>query len=156
VPGTADLVPRYRELYPDDSVQALVKIIAGHHDFSIPSLRFAEAKVAGGPAPVFAYLFAKPDPSLGTRPVAPHNWDMPFLFDTVDRAPAAQIPGAEELAAEASGALLSFARTGDPGWPPYTTDERATIVFDDVCRVESDPERDVRVLWDGIPATGPA
>jgi para-nitrobenzyl esterase len=153
--GTAGLGARYRDQHPGESVQALLKIILGHHDFWIPTLRFAEAKLAGGSAPVFAYLFAKGDPSLGARPVAPHNWDMPFLFDTIDHVPAAQIPGAERLAAQASGALLSFAHTGDPGWPAYSIEERATMVFDDECRVENDPGEKERRLWDGIPATGP-
>lgn len=151
----ADLLPRYRELHPDESAHALLLIILGHHDFWIPTIRFSEAKLAGGAAPVFVYLFAKGDPSLGPGNIAPHNWDMPFLFNNVDRVPAAAaIPDAARLARQASGALVSFAHTGDPGWPRYTLAERATMVFDDDSRVELDPAAEERRLWNGVHHVG--
>ena len=46
-----------------------------------------------------------------------------------------------------SGAWLAFARTGNPDtalsphWPPYSSaDRRATMIFDDEPRIESDPD----------------
>ena len=46
-------------------------------------------------------------------------------------------------------------------WPAYTQAERATMVFDDECRITRDPDRDARVLWTGLvradgPPVGPA
>jgi para-nitrobenzyl esterase len=43
-------------------------------------------------------------------------------------------------------AWASFARTGKPGhrglpeWPAYNAEKRATMIFDNVCRVKDDPE----------------
>jgi carboxylesterase type B len=34
-----------------------------------------------------------------------------------------------------------------PEWPAYTQAERATMVFDEECRITRDPDRDARVLW---------
>ena len=44
---------------------------------------------------------------------------------------------------------LRFAATGltDSGWPRYTEDERLTLIFDEVDRVESDPRGDRRLAW---------
>jgi carboxylesterase type B len=35
-------------------------------------------------------------------------------------------------------------------WPPYTTAERATMVFDAECRVENDPQAPGRLAWEGV------
>jgi para-nitrobenzyl esterase len=44
---------------------------------------------------------------------------------------------------------LNFASTGfpGPGWPVYTEEERLTLIFDQVDRVESDPRGDRRQAW---------
>ena len=48
---------------------------------------------------------------------------------------------------------IAFARHGRPDnpaipeWPAYTQAERATMVFDDKCRITRDPDRNARVLW---------
>jgi para-nitrobenzyl esterase len=43
----------------------------------------------------------------------------------------------------------AFSRTGVPGddWPRYTTDDRATMIFDRRSRVESDPVAARRSAW---------
>jgi para-nitrobenzyl esterase len=40
-----------------------------------------------------------------------------------------------------------------PAWPTYTADRRATMLFDDACRVVDDPDGEVRLLWSKV-ATG--
>ena len=53
----------------------------------------------------------------------------------------------------------TFARNGDPAndaipaWPAYTAERRATMMFDDACRVVDDPDGEVRPLWSKV-ATG--
>ena len=44
---------------------------------------------------------------------------------------------------------LRFAATGTtgPGWPAYTEEDRLTLIFDEVDRVESDPRGDRRMAW---------
>jgi para-nitrobenzyl esterase len=51
-----------------------------------------------------------------------------------------------------SGRAVAFARSGNPNnpkipnWPAYTSTTRATMSFDDECRVENDPDRAERHL----------
>jgi para-nitrobenzyl esterase len=50
----------------------------------------------------------------------------------------------------------TFARTGhpvakgQPSWPAYTLQERATMMIDAQCKVEEDPFGQERALWDSL------
>jgi para-nitrobenzyl esterase len=107
----------------------------------VQAIKTAEAKLACGPAPVYAYLFATP-PAL-------HCGELAYLFRWgVEDAMADQI----------SDSWLAFARSGDPNndhlphWPPYSLSERATMILDGQPHVENDPLRDMRQRWEDIPA----
>ena len=124
----------------------------------IGSIRVAERKTAGGPAPVFMYLFAWQSPFLGGKLGTPHTMEIPFVFNNVE--PPIGILGNKQdrfaLAAKVSGAWLAFARSGDPNhkglphWPAYTTEKRATMIFDTECRIYEDPYSEERRAWNGI------
>jgi para-nitrobenzyl esterase len=53
------------------------------------------------------------------------------------------------------GRWRSFSRTGSPGdgWPRYTADERAVMVFDRHSHLEYDPNADRRRAWEGFTLT---
>jgi hypothetical protein len=50
----------------------------------------------------------------------------------------------------------TFARTGHPGakgqpsWPVYALQKRATMMIDAQCRIEEDPFREKRTLWESL------
>jgi para-nitrobenzyl esterase len=46
----------------------------------------------------------------------------------------------------------AFSRTGVPGngWPQYTPDQRAVMVFDRHSHLEYDPHADRRQAWEGF------
>jgi para-nitrobenzyl esterase len=66
--------------------------------------------------------------------------------------------GAERytLADRMSGAWVAFARSGNPNhkglpaWPPFSADERATMMFNNECRVVNDPYREERLAISGL------
>ncbi len=126
----------------------------------VPHIRLSEARIQAGGAPVWMYLFqwGQPDPS-GRRWSA-HGSDMPYFFDNVDKAPLAAGPHADELVASMSGALVSLAYTGDPNhdklaeWPPYTLENRYTMLFDTPSSVGSDPFGAERLSWAEVPLDG--
>jgi len=82
-----------------------------------------------------------------------HCLDIPFAFDNVELA--ASMTGAGNgryaLAARMSSAFAAFARTGDPNtdalprWPAFDLERRATMIMDDECRVEDDPNGEERI-----------
>ena len=63
-----------------------------------------------------------------------------------------QIPRFRQVgkAPENAGALLQFMKTGDPNgggppnWPKYTPENGETMILDDVCEVQNDPDREAR------------
>jgi para-nitrobenzyl esterase len=65
-------------------------------------------------------------------------------------------PNRQELADLLHTTWLAFARTGDPNtpalphWPTYDTDRRATMLFNNECRVVNDPQSAERRLWQGV------
>jgi para-nitrobenzyl esterase len=55
------------------------------------------------------------------------------------------------LAEKMSGAWVAFARTGNsnhkglPNWPGYDGSQRSTMIFNNECKVVSDPYKDERL-----------
>ena len=59
-----------------------------------------------------------------------------------------------ELATRMSSAWVAFARTGDPNhpglpkWTPYDNERRATMIFNNECKLVDDPHgAEQRLLW---------
>jgi para-nitrobenzyl esterase len=56
----------------------------------------------------------------------------------------------QDLADSMHAAWVSFAATGDPGWPEYRPDRRATMRFDVTPSVVNDPRAWELALWEGL------
>jgi para-nitrobenzyl esterase len=148
----------YRHTRRRSAPRELFSAITTDWAMRIASIRLAERKIAGGPAPVYMYRFDWETPALDGRLRSPHALELPFVFDNLARAAAmtGNLPPSYPLAAQMSEAWLAFARGGDPNhaglpaWPPYTPEERATMIFDDMSRVEFDPAREERLAWEGV------
>jgi para-nitrobenzyl esterase len=163
----------FREEIPEDRIEGLITTYrhtregATPHDLltgilsdvdRMDSIKIAERKIEGGKAPVYMYLFAWESPALNGSLKACHALDLPFVFNNVE--PTVGVigdhPGRFELANRMSVAWTAFARGGNPNhqgipsWPIYSTEKRATMIFDNDCRVENDPNREERKAWHGI------
>jgi para-nitrobenzyl esterase len=121
----------------------------------MPSLVTADRKVAQHAAPVFVYMFTWETPVLDGKLKSPHALEIPFVFDTVQTSGlTGDSPTRFALADKMSRCWLAFARSGTPNhpdvpnWPPYSTEQRPTMMFDNQCRVENDPYRGERLAWD--------
>ncbi|MEQ1820145.1 MAG: carboxylesterase family protein, partial [Terricaulis sp.] len=115
-----------------------------------------EARAEAG-APAFAYQLDWRAPREGGTFGAPHTLDIPLVFGNLE---ASEWIGAasEEASAMSSTmmeALLRFARTGNPGWAPYTLPDRATMMFDNNSLVQNDPRRAERELFAKVPYVQP-
>ncbi len=150
----------YRRTRPGASPWDLL-IGIGSETTRLNSIQLAERKLAGGPAPVFMYLFAWESDYLGGLLKASHAMEVPFVFDHPDVAPmTGSRPDRHELAAAMSLAWTAFARNGDPNhdglpaWPAYDTEARATMILDAPSRIENDPRREERLAWSEPALTG--
>ncbi len=143
----------YRAAYPGATPGQLLGAIQTDWWCRIPAIRLADAH-APASAATYMYEFAW-QPPLGGPLGACHALEIGFVFDTLDLGPnqmlGALLAGAPQaLAGAMHGAWVAFATTGDPGWPRYDLDRRATMRFDSVSRVVDDPRSFERGLWDGV------
>lgn len=145
----------YQRVYGDVHPAVKYILMGSDRTYRFDSIQLAQRKALQGDAPVWMYLFAWESPVEDGRMLAHHALEIAFAFDNVTKTPAwsGGGPRAQELADRMSDAWIAFARAGDPNvsglpeWSPYTAPERATMIFDDACRVEDDPHAPIRELW---------
>jgi para-nitrobenzyl esterase len=82
---------------------------------------------------------------------AKHTDDIGLSFGTFENP----TPARQAMSHQMMDAFVRFARTGDPGWAPYTVPGRETMVFDSVRRVVSDPRKWERELFARVPYSQP-
>jgi para-nitrobenzyl esterase len=116
----------------------------------------AERKAAQAQAPVYQYYFTWRSPVREGKLRSFHTVEIPFVFDNVDAAKSMTGTGQDryELATRMSSAWVAFARTGDPNhpglpkWAPYDNARRATMIFNNQCKLVDDPHgAEQRLLW---------
>ncbi|GAA2431264.1 carboxylesterase/lipase family protein [Streptomyces glaucus] len=153
-PG-ADGAAAYRAAYPGATPGELHERVQTDWLFAMPSLRLAEAQVAGG-GRAHVYELTWPTPALGGALGAAHALDLPLLFGTFRADLGVLYFGDEEPPEEARAlsswfrtAWAAFARTGDPGWPAYDPERRLVQVLDAEPVAAPYPEETTRRLWEG-------
>lgn len=103
-------------------------------------------------SPVYMAWFGFEPPLFDGRIRAFHCLDISFWFLNTDLMASHSGGGARprELSAKMADALLSFARTGDPNcpslphWPQFTAEKGETMILNDVCVVQDDPDKEGR------------
>lgn len=151
---TEDALAAARADHPQARPVEVLAILESRR-FRMSAIAHAERKARQGGAPAFQYLFAWETQLFDGRPRAFHTSDICFVFDNTDLCDT-QTGGnarARTLASSMATAWATFARTGRPAaprlprWPPYDPQERATMILDDRCRVQRDPEAHLRAFF---------
>jgi para-nitrobenzyl esterase len=154
------VVAEYRRLYPDYSPADVFFAATTAGRSWRGAVIEAELRAQQG-SPAYAYQLDWPSPQDGGKWGAFHTLDIPLMFGTLE-APGSATgngPDARRVSATLQGALLAFARAGDPNysgmprWEPYTLPRRATLVFDENSRLEDDPRGAERRLFARVPFT---
>jgi carboxylesterase type B len=151
----ADIVLReYRSHYPSSSPGQLLGAVETDWWVRIPALRLADAHAAAAVATgarTYMYEFGWQAPGLG----AVHAVEVPFVFDTLDKnsrlfGPLLGTDPPQALANVMHAAWVSFAATGDPGWPQYDRASRATMLFERESRLVHDPRAWELGFWKDV------
>jgi para-nitrobenzyl esterase len=111
----------------------------------------AELKAAQ-PAPVYLYYFTWRSPVRDGKLKAFHTLEIPFVTENVDSATSMTGMGQDRyaLSDKMSAAWTAFARTGNPNhkglpnWPKFNATQRATMIFNNECKVVNDPNGEER------------
>jgi para-nitrobenzyl esterase len=146
----AAAIDAYRKAFPSAKPFEVAGMI-GADMFRRGTIMQTELKAAQ-PAAVYAYWFGWKTPVLDGRPLAYHCQDLAFWFDNIDRCLQATGGGADarKLASQMSGALVAFAKTGNPNhagipeWQPFTSANRAMMIWDTTSEVKIDPDQAAR------------
>lgn len=143
-------VQDYRRARPGITDADLTTLMASDAMFRMPARWCAQAH-AGSGGRTYLYEFAwAGNPALG----ACHGLDVPFTFGVPTGPLGADLFGAavptefETLSAAMRDAWVSFAATGDPGWPLYRSDDWLTRVWELPPTVQADPTAASGAIWD--------
>ncbi|MDE6332155.1 MAG: carboxylesterase family protein, partial [Muribaculaceae bacterium] len=143
---TDEFISNYDKAYPGCQPKDYIDFDTR---FRPTAVKQGDIKSAQKGAPVYMYMFTWESPVLDGILRSTHCMEIPFVFNNA-RIHASMTGGgaaAETLAGRMSDAWLAFARTGNPNtpslpeWPEYDGKTRATMFFDNECRVRNGHDR---------------
>jgi len=154
------LIATYRKARPEAPPSDIYFAITTDRMMRMNAITQAERKTAQGAAPAYMYIFDWRSPVLGGKLRSPHGIELAFVFDNTDKTTGMNGTGADlaPLAEKVSAAWAAFARTGNPNtsglphWPAYDAKTRATMIFNDECKVVNDPGKDERLAITSLPS----
>ena len=120
-------------------------------------VKHANLKADFGGAPVYAYLFTWQSPVNDGMYKAIHCIELGFVFNNIDRCHEMTGGGKEAkiLEDKMSQAWINFARTGNPAhkglpsWPAYTSQNGATMFFDNKVEVRNHHDKELIEISSG-------
>ncbi len=142
-----EMLELFHKAYPGKDILISTQLDFAHRPFLI---KYLDARAAGNPeAPAYSYQLGLTfDVNDGVS--AWHCSDIPFVFHNTCRVGNANIEGVtDQIEEQMAGALIAFARTGNPNhgdmpqWNPYTTEEPVTMVFDRESSLRCDFDREL-------------
>jgi para-nitrobenzyl esterase len=145
------LIDLYRQGRPGVSNIDVALILESDLRFRPGVVTEAELKAAQK-APVYMYYFTWRSPVRDGKLKTFHTLEIPFVTGNVDNATSMTGTGQDRYALEnkMSAAWAAFARTGNPNhkglpnWPKFNATERATMIFNNECKVVNDPNGEER------------
>lgn len=149
-------IEAFRSAHPEATPWDLWILLATDHPRGTYSRELAKRKADQRAAPVFMYRYDWETPEGGGHMRSPHTIEIQFVFNNIQIAGPliSKMPEAYALAERTSAAWAAFARTGDPNtptlpkWPAYSETARDMMLFNNECRVESDPDRGPRLVME--------
>lgn len=148
---------RITAAYPDyPSSDACVRL-GGDFAFGTAAWQIAEAHAPHAATYMYRYDYA-PRSLRWSGFGATHATELLAVFDTYRTGLGAVLTAAgdrrsaRKVSNDVQGRWRAFSRTGVPGdgWPVYTAEDRAVLVFDGRPRLEYDPNADRRQAWEGF------
>ncbi|MGB6830735.1 MAG: carboxylesterase family protein [Terracidiphilus sp.] len=146
------LIAAMKTAHPDKAIRTLSYGVAGLGSRNRVQ-NMAKLKYELHAAPVYQYFFTWQSPMLDGVAGAWHTAELAFCFDNTKRCEqgTGNTSEAQALAKKMATAWANFARTGNPSqpgliWTPADPDHGQTMVWDNRCRMENDPESEVRKI----------
>ncbi|MGH3643829.1 MAG: carboxylesterase/lipase family protein [Mycobacterium sp.] len=148
---------RITKAYPGYPSPSACIRLGGDFAFGTAAWQIADAHGRHTPTFVYRYDYA-PRTFHWSGLGATHGTELFAVFDVYRTrfgslmTAAADRRSARQVSNDVQGRWRAFSRAGVPGdgWPPYTADDRAVMVFDRHSHLEYDPRADRRQAWEGF------
>jgi len=150
------ILTTYREVYPNATAVQIQSRIRTDANTRKRATQMVERKSRQKRGNAYLYLMEWPSPAYEGRFGAVHGVDLGLVLGNPRNLIAGNTLEARRMAEIVGSAVVAFGKTGDPNcnkipfWPAYNTESRATMIFNQECRVENDPTKELRVLWEKI------
>lgn len=152
-----ELRERITKAYPGYPSPSACVRLGGDFAFGTAAWQIAEAHGQHAPTFVYRYDYA-PRTFQWSGLGATHATELLAVFDVYRTrfgslmTAVADRRSARRVSNDVQGRWRAFSHTGAPGegWPQYTAQERAVMVFDRRSRLEYDPSADRRQAWEGF------
>jgi len=152
------VIDAFRKAHPEGTPWDLYILIASDHPRGTYTRELGKRKALQKGAPAYLYRFDWETPEGGGHMRSPHTIEIQFVFNNIKIAGPliSKMPEAYALAKKLSASWVAFAHTGNPNtpklpkWPAYSVESRDTMVFNNECRVERDPDREARLAMEKV------
>jgi para-nitrobenzyl esterase len=142
------VVAAYAKAFPDRKPVEIWSLVSSNRQ-SVVALANVKCQQT---APVYVNWFTWQPPLFDNRMRAFHTVDICFWLYNTDLmlTHTGGGPRPRALSTKMAGALLQFMKTGDPNgaalpqWPKYSAPRGETMIFDDKCVAQNDPDGEAR------------
>lgn len=147
------IVSAYKKQFPTASPVEIWALILSNRKNAVAS---ADAKSKNGKAPVYVSWFGWQPPLFDGRMRAFHCIDICFWFYNTDlmftHTGGGKRPRA--LSTKMANSFIQFVKTGNPNggglpeWLPYSAEKGETMILDDLCLLQNNPDGEARKSLD--------
>jgi para-nitrobenzyl esterase len=143
-----EVIDAYAKSFPDKKPIEILAMAISNRRNTIQTINAKSAQQS----PAYLAWFGWKTPMFDGRLRAFHTMDIAFWYYNTDVQISHTGGGSRprKLAAMMSDSMVQFMKTGNPNggglpeWPAYTTEKGETMILDDVCEVQNDPDREAR------------
>jgi para-nitrobenzyl esterase len=152
------IINALKKAYPEKKIQTLSYMCSGTPGLNGLGMRnnvvkMARLKHEQNAAPAYAYYFTWQTQILDGVAGAWHTAELQFCFDNTKRCEqgTGNTPEAQALARKMAASWAAFAATGKPSipglqWSPTDPETNRTMIWNNECRMENDPEGEARKI----------
>jgi para-nitrobenzyl esterase len=147
------ILAAYKKQFPADSPVEIWALILSNRKNAVAA---ADAKTKQGKAPVYLSWFGWEPPLFDGRMRAFHCIDICFWFYNTDlmytHTGGGKRPKA--LSQKMANSFIQFVKTGNPNggglpqWTPYSSEKGETMILDDICLMQNNPDAEARKSLD--------
>jgi para-nitrobenzyl esterase len=145
------IIDHYKEKMPTAHSGDVGLAIGTDFFFRMPQIHLAEAQARFGRT--WVYLFTWNSPLENGLYGSCHALEVRFVMNNLDDPEVGTNPP-HTLVEAMQDSWIAFAKTGNPNhpglpsWPQYDSDRRATMIFNQECKVVDDPGEEDRLFWE--------